>query len=73
MCFVFITRTGIRAVATATTAAAFPLAKVHYPTHQKEGCDGNGKYHYDFLQHNQINRLPIWKNNVLTIQARPMV
>lgn len=55
----------------ATTAAALAFDGADEPADGEE--EGHRKYntYYDCLYHN--NKLPIWKNSVLTIQARPMV
>ena len=51
--------------------ATFAMQCSHNPPDSKESRYGQYKYHYDCLYHN--NRVPIWKNKVLTIHAKPMV
>ena len=41
------------------------------PAHREKSSGGQDDAYYDALCH--INRLPIWKNTVLTTQASPMV
>lgn len=59
----------MRAVVASTFS--FSANGEHQPTHREKGCGGQDDAYYDALCH--INRLPIWKNTVLTTQARPMV
>ena len=62
-----------RAVAASAGAAAFVLEGAHQSPDGKAHCHRHYRQCYDCLYHNQINKLPIWKKSVDTIQARPMV
>ena len=61
------------AVAAPAGAAAFVFEGAYQSPH----CKAHGYRHncqcYDCLYHGYINRLPIWKKRVDTIQAKPMV
>ena len=60
-----------RAIPTTAAAATFAFSYAHQTPHGEKHRRSNDKHNYDCLYH--ISRLAIWKNNVLTIHARPMV
>ena len=58
------------AVATAVASALAADCAHQAPNSEEERCSNN-QDNYNRLCHS--NNEPIWKNNVLTIQAKPMV
>lgn len=62
-----------RAVAATARTAAFAFQGAEQTTCGKAHSRRHDCQCYDCLYHNQINRLPIWKKAVDTIQASPMV